>query len=69
MSSEVTVILPDGSERILGPNATGADLAAELGARAAREALVAIVDGDQFHIVRKRETVEQLMENECLFPG
>ena len=28
-----------------------------------------IVDGDRFHVVRKRETVEQLMENECLFPG
>jgi len=28
-----------------------------------------IVDGDRFHIVRKRETVDQLMENECLFPG
>ena len=52
MSSEVTVILPDGSERILGPNATGADLAAELGARAAREALVAIVDGDQLDLNR-----------------
>ena len=52
MSSEVTVVLPDGSERILGPNATGADLAAELGARAAREALVAIVDGDQLDLNR-----------------
>ena len=52
MSSEVTVILPDGSERMLGPNATGADLAAELGARAAREALVAIVDGDQLDLNR-----------------
>ena len=28
-----------------------------------------IVDGDRFHVVRKRETVDQLMENECLFPG
>ena len=28
-----------------------------------------IVDGDRFHIVRKRETVDQLMENECLLPG
>jgi len=28
-----------------------------------------IVDGDQFHVVRKRETVDQLMGNECLFPG
>ena len=28
-----------------------------------------IVDGDRFYVVRKRETVDQLMENECLFPG
>ena len=28
-----------------------------------------IVDGDRFHVVRKRETVDQLMENECLLPG
>ena len=28
-----------------------------------------IVDGDRFHVVRKRETVDQLMENEFLFPG
>lgn len=28
-----------------------------------------IVDSDRFHVVRKRETVDQLMENECLFPG
>ena len=27
-----------------------------------------IVDGAQFHVVRRRETVDQLMENECLFP-
>ena len=28
-----------------------------------------VVDGDQYHGVRKRETVDQLMENECLFPS
>jgi diaminopimelate decarboxylase len=28
-----------------------------------------IIDGDRFHVVRKRETIDQLMENECLFPG
>ena len=31
MSSGVTIILPDGSERVLGGDATGADLAADLG--------------------------------------
>jgi diaminopimelate decarboxylase len=28
-----------------------------------------IADGDKYHVVRRRETVDQLMENECLFPG
>ena len=28
-----------------------------------------IVDGNRFHVVRRRETVDQLMENEDLFPG
>ena len=52
MSSDVTVILPDGSEKNLGPNATGADLAAQLGGRAAREALIAVVDGTQLDLDR-----------------
>ena len=45
MSSGVTITLPDGSERVLGDNATGADLAAALGGRAAKDALIAIADG------------------------
>ena len=28
-----------------------------------------VVDQDQFHIVRKRETLDQLTEGECLLPG
>lgn len=52
MSSDVTVILPDGSEKNLGPNATGADLAAQLGGRAAREALIAVADGTQLDLDR-----------------
>jgi len=52
MSSDVTVILPDGSEKNLGPNATGADLAAQLGDRAAREALIAVADGTQLDLDR-----------------
>ena len=28
-----------------------------------------VVDQDQFHVVRKRETLDQLTEGECLLPG
>ena len=50
MSSDVTIILPDGSERVLGPNGTGADLATQLGGRAARDALIAVADGTQLDL-------------------
>ena len=36
MSSDVTIVLPDGTEQALGPDATGADLAEKLGGRAAK---------------------------------
>jgi threonyl-tRNA synthetase len=52
MSSDVVVVLPDGSERTLPAGATGADLAASLGGRAAREALVAVADGEQLDLDR-----------------
>ena len=52
MSSGVTIILPDGSERILGGAATGADLAADLGGRAAKEALIAVADGVELDLNR-----------------
>ena len=52
MSSGVTIILPDGSERILGGDATGADLAADLGGRAAKEALIAVADGVELDLNR-----------------
>ena len=52
MSSGVTIILPDGSERVLGGDATGADLAADLGGRAAKEALIAIADGVELDLNR-----------------
>ncbi|MDG2114261.1 MAG: TGS domain-containing protein, partial [Actinomycetota bacterium] len=45
MSSDVVVVLPDGSERTLTAGATGSDLATDLGGRAAREALIAVADG------------------------
>jgi len=50
MSSDVTVVLPDGSERVLSPDATGADLAAELGGRAAKDALIAVANGVQLDL-------------------
>ena len=50
MSSDVTVVLPDGSERTLGPDATGADLATDLGGRAAKDALIAIANGIQLDL-------------------
>ena len=52
MSSGVTIILPDGSERILSSDATGADLAADLGGRAAKEALIAVADGVELDLNR-----------------
>ena len=48
MSSDVTIVLPDGTERVLGPDATGGDLAGQLGGRAAKEALIA--DGTQLDL-------------------
>lgn len=53
MSSEVVVVLPDGSERTLPEGATGADLASSLGKRAARDALIAVADGEQLDLNRQ----------------
>jgi threonyl-tRNA synthetase len=50
MSSDVTIILPDGSEKVIGPGGTGADLATELGSRAARDALIAVANGTQLDL-------------------
>ena len=50
MSSDVTIVLPDGTERVLGPDATGGDLAGQLGGRAAKEALIAVADGTQLDL-------------------
>ena len=48
----VTVVLPDGQARELAAGATGADLAASLGRRAKRDALVAVADGEQLDLNR-----------------
>ena len=50
MSSDVTIVLPDGTERVLGPDATGGDLANQLGGRAAKDALIAVADGTQLDL-------------------
>ena len=52
MSDQISVILPDGSERELAAGATGADLAASLGRRAEKEALVVVVDGAELDLGR-----------------
>ena len=45
MADQISITLPDGSERMLPAGATGADLAAAIGAGLARAALAATVDG------------------------
>ncbi|MFI5044537.1 MAG: aminoacyl--tRNA ligase-related protein, partial [Acidimicrobiales bacterium] len=44
--SEMSITLPDGSERSLPEGATGADLAASIGPRLAKDAVVVEVDGE-----------------------
>lgn len=43
----ITVSLPDGSQRTLEPGSTAADLAADIGSRLAKDALIAVVDGTE----------------------
>ena len=43
--SEISVILPDGSQRTLESGATVATLAADIGKRLARDAIIGVVDG------------------------
>ncbi len=44
--SELTIILPDGSSRMLSEGATGADLAANIGPGLAKAAVIVTVDGE-----------------------
>lgn len=44
--SDITISLPDGSQRSLPEGATGAELAASIGKRLAKDALVVEVDGE-----------------------
>ncbi len=60
-TSTIEVSLPDGSSRRLDPGATVADLAADIGPRLAKDALIAVVDGveaDLDHELRDGESVE-----------
>jgi threonyl-tRNA synthetase len=45
--ADITVTLPDGSTRSLASGATGADLAADIGKRLAKDALITVVDGEE----------------------
>jgi threonyl-tRNA synthetase len=49
--AEIHVTLPDGSVRDLPAGATAADLAASIGKRLAKDALVAVVDGEEHDLV------------------
>ena len=49
--SQITVSLPDGSERELAEGSSAADLAAAIGPRLAADAVVAVVDGDERDLV------------------
>ena len=65
--SEITINLPDGSHRSLPAGSTGADLAADIGPRLAKEAVVVevggeprdlaapLADGDQVRIVTTKD--------------
>jgi threonyl-tRNA synthetase len=44
--SEIAITLPDGSERSLPEGSTGGDLAASIGRRLAKDAVVVVVDGE-----------------------
>ncbi len=50
--ADITVTLPDGSERSLPEGATAGDLAAEIGPGLAKAALIAVVDDEQIDLDR-----------------
>ena len=52
MADEITITLPDGSSRSLARGATAADLAASIGPGLARDALIAVVDGEEHDLGR-----------------
>src|SRR5688500_20185831 len=55
MASDITIRLPDGSERALPSGATAADLAASIGKGLAKAAVAATVDGATVDLARPLE--------------
>ena len=51
-AAAISITLPDGQNRELPAGATGADLAASLGRRAAKDALIAVADGVELDLNR-----------------
>jgi threonyl-tRNA synthetase len=47
MSDEITIRLPDGSTRALASGTTASDLARDIGARLAKAAVIAVVNGEE----------------------
>ncbi|MBA2608189.1 MAG: TGS domain-containing protein, partial [Actinobacteria bacterium] len=47
MADQITVTLPDGSQKSLEKDTTTADLAASIGQRLAKDAVAAVVDGEE----------------------
>ena len=47
MPDQITISLPDGSERTLAEGSSAADLAADIGPRLVKDALIAVVDGEE----------------------
>ncbi|MGY6502344.1 MAG: threonine--tRNA ligase [Acidimicrobiales bacterium] len=61
MADQISITLPDGSTRALDAGATAADLAASIGPRLAKAAVIAVVDGverDLVHPLHDGATVE-----------
>ncbi|HVE93392.1 MAG TPA: threonine--tRNA ligase [Acidimicrobiales bacterium] len=52
MADQITIALPDGSNRQVDDGTTAADLAASIGRRLAADAVAAIVDGEQVDLTR-----------------
>ena len=47
MADEITIRLPDGSARAVAPGTTAAELAASIGSRLAKAAVIAVINGEE----------------------
>jgi threonyl-tRNA synthetase len=64
--TDISVKLPDGSERTLPEGSTGLDLASSIGPRLAKAALITVVDGVEHDLTKPlpdRSTVEIVTDN------